>query len=349
LSLYNTYQPMPRTLSDLNSHALNYWPDKLTELALDESVIPKLIETQEKFINLLNVATADPFSWKTVLGNIRELPANLFLKHLCVLSDVGGEKLMRFKRTLPSTFPDNTMTFMWNGNFYTYNFQTLSGKKVWSNTQLKIDGENLNTATALNPMIEDIVNLLLYGGGSTANNLPSEIEEKCMIGSLIGQDEKLDIFVKQRYIWVSRITGGATSNSLGQLAEQFVVNYLKDKLPDWDFSKKRVPGISQNDRTDLSYDIVAVSPTQKICAIEVSFQVTTNSVIERKAGQASNRQRQLHDHHHRIAYIIDGAGNFQRTSAITTILQYSDCTVTLKDSELDKLVIFLQEFEDENA
>jgi len=70
--------------------------------------------------------------------------------------------------------------------------------------------------------------------------------------------------------------------------------------------------------------------------------VTTNSTIERKAGQAGARQRLLYDSGHRIAYVIDGAGNFQRRSALSTICESSDCTVSFKDDELDALVAFLK-------
>jgi hypothetical protein len=193
--------------------------------------------------------------------------------------------------------------------------------------------------------MEDIIMLVLFGSMASGYGLPKEIEEKCLIGTLIGRKGELDTFVRERYIWVSRITGGATSNSLGNLAQQYVVEYLKVKLPDWDFSKKKIPGISQNERTSTSFDIVATSPKGKFCAIEASFQVTTNSVIERKAGQAQARQQQLHTAGHKIAYIIDGAGNFQRQSALRSLCQFSDCTVTYKDSELDLLVDFLDKFE----
>ena len=93
------------------------------------------------------------------------------------------------------------------------------------------------------------------------------------------------------------------------------------------------------------YVVVAVSPSKKCCAIEVSFQVTTHRVIERKAGQAADRQRLLHNAGHKIAYVIDGAGNFQRRSAIATLCQHSDCTVTFKDAELDALIMFLKSME----
>jgi hypothetical protein len=207
-----------------------------------------------------------------------------------------------------------------------------------------VDGVGLSTPQSLTPVIEDIINLLLFGGASLTDAIPAEIEEKCTIGTLIGHKKELDTFVKQRYIWVSRITGGATANSLGNLAQKYVIEYLEERLPKWDFKKKQIQKVSQNKRTLLSYDIVAASPKGNYCAIEISFQVTTNSTIERKAGQAQARQKQLSRLGHKIAYIIDGAGNFERSSALRTICQFSDCTVTFKDSELDKLVTFLLNF-----
>lgn len=332
---------MVRKIEELEANALKFWPEKIAELERNSSIIPKLIETQDKFISLLNIADAEPFAWKKVLSTSKQLSANLFLKHLIVLSDVGGEKLMRFKKELPKIFDDDTMEFVWNEDTYTYKFQTLSGKKTWNNTHLMVDGVGLATAQKLTPVMEDIINLLLFGGAVTTDAIPVEIEEKCTIGTLIGHKRELDAFVRQRYIWVSRITGGATANSLGNLAQKYVIDYLEDKLPKWDFKKKQIEKISQNKRTLLSYDIVAASPKGNYCAIEISFQVTTNSTIERKAGQAQARQKQLSKHGHKIAYIIDGAGNFERSSALKAICQFSDCTVTFKDSELDKLVKFL--------
>jgi len=332
---------MSRKLDDLEANALKFWPDRIAEMERNSSIIPKLIETQDKFISLLNIADAEPYAWKKVLATSKQLSANLFLKHLMVLSDIGGEKLMRFKTELPKIFENDTMEFVWNGTNYSYTFQSLSGKKTWNNNHLKVDGVGLANAHPLSAVIEDIANLLLFGGAAIADNIPNDIEERCMIGTLIGHKKELDAFVRQRYIWVSRITGGATANSLGNLAQKYVVDFLQEKLPKWDFNKKQIDKISQNKRTLLSYDIVAKSPKGKFCAIEVSFQVTTNSTIERKAGQAQARQKQLSRYGHKIAYIIDGAGNFERSSALKAICQFSDCTVTFKDSELETLSKFL--------
>lgn len=331
-----------RSYSELKSQAVNFWPLELAEQEKDASIIPRLIETQEKFISLLHVADSHPHAWKEILPKTTQLPANLFLKHLMILSDIGGEKLQRFKTELPSIFEEHVMSFTWKDKHCKYAFKTLGDKTAWSNKHLAVDGSGLADALALNDMMEDVITLLVHGAASTNEELPQVIADKCIIGGLLGDKPSLDKFVRQRYIFVSRITGGATANAMGHLAQDYVKHQLQAMLPRWDFSKKTIPGVSQTGgRTDMPFDMVAEAPNGKRCAIEVSFQFTTNSTIERKAGQAQSRQRLLHKKGHYIAYVMDGAGNFERRSAISTICRYSDCTVTFCDSEITKLASFL--------
>jgi hypothetical protein len=333
-----------RTFEDFQSNGKNFWLKELIDLEKSTSIIPLLIDTQDKFISLLNISDKNPTVWKETLKNTTSLSANLFLKHLMVLSDIGGEKLMRFKTELPNMLKNNTIEFTWNSKNYEYQFKSLADSKSWNNKNLGVDGDSLITAVEINDLIEDVAMLLLFGGSALDVELPEEILDKCIIGNLLGESEELETFVRQRYIWVSRITGGATANSMGQLAQNFVIDYLKSHLPKWNFDRKDIPSISQNDgRTPMKFDIVAKSPKEKYCAIEVSFQVTTNSTIERKAGQAQARQMRLNKAGHSIAYVIDGAGNFERKSAISTILQFSDCSVTF--NEFDKLKLFLESLE----
>lgn len=192
--------------------------------------------------------------------------------------------------------------------------------------------------------------LILHGQAAISDaeakeTLPDEIRDKCMIGSLIGQSDELKKFVKERYIWVSRITGGATANAMGQMAQNYVLEALQQALPNWHFQRDgTIPGISQNQgKTETRFDVVARSSSNKYIAIEVCFQVTTNSVIERKAGQAHDRANMLRDAGHQIAYVIDGAGNFERISALQTICNNSDCTVAFSQAELYHLVQYLRE------
>ncbi|MEC4984599.1 MAG: restriction endonuclease, partial [Oscillatoria sp. PMC 1076.18] len=87
-----------------------------------------------------------------------------------------------------------------------------------------------------------------------------------------------------------------------------------------------------------------VSRQNKYVAIEISFQVTTNSVIERKAGQAKSRFEQINSAGYKIAYILDGAGNFQRENALSTLCFYSHCCVAFSQGELNVLCDFIKNY-----
>ncbi|MCV5690604.1 hypothetical protein OFN32_40980, partial [Escherichia coli] len=77
--------------------------------------------------------------------------------------------------------------------------------------------------------------------------------------------------------------------------------------------------------------------TKKCVGIEISFQVTTNSTIEGKAGLAKSRRDLLNSRGHKIAYVIDGSGNFQHSNAIKTIINHSDMTVNFSDNGINSL------------
>ena len=51
----------------------------------------------------------------------------------------------------------------------------------------------------------------------------------------------------------------------------------------------------------------------------------------------------MHENGYKIAYIIDGAGNFQRSSAITRICQHSDCTIAYRKTEFQLLGNFIRD------
>lgn len=135
---------------------------------------------------------------------------------------------------------------------------------------------------------------------------------------------------------------------MGQNAQKFVAGYLKEKLEGVGIDIRtsgRLPSVTHTDANTgrlTSFDLVATNGS-KYVAIEVSFQVTTNSVIERKAGQARARYEQIVQAGHKIAYVLDGSGNFQRQAALRVLCAYSHCTVAFSRGELDVLCQFLTE------
>jgi hypothetical protein len=238
------------------------------------------------------------------------------------------------------------MAYIWREKKYTYKFKVIHQNKRIHNNALRVDGKNLIKGAKLTDRMSDVAMLLLHGGAATNDTLPGEVKSKCMLGTLIGIPEDLERFVRQNYIRVSRQTGGAASNKLGQLAQDYVIESLKNikALNTWKFERDgNLTGVTHtDDGGETTFDVKATSPNGAQFGIEVSFQVTTNSVIERKAGQAKERQTRVHDKGHFICYVIDGAGNIDiRERAAQTICEYSDCTVALSKQDLEVLGEFL--------
>ena len=214
-----------RTLPELKAKAVRFWSREIIEREASVSILPLLLNTQDKFISVLNLSDAAPDSWKKLVDVSDEMKGNIFLKHLMVLSDLGGEALNKLP-PLEAYFPDGKMTFVWREKTYEYKFQVIHEDVPLANSALRADGKNLLKGHKLNAKMEDTVMLLLHGAASIGDTLPEDIKNKCMIGSLIGEPEELDKFVRQSYIRISRIIGGATSNKLGQIAQDYVIEVL---------------------------------------------------------------------------------------------------------------------------
>lgn len=335
------------TVSELKKTAVLYWPEEIAEKEKNGSIIPLLIKTQEQFISILKFANASPYAWIDALKLSNELYPNLFLKHLCVISDIGGENLKRYSTELPDLFIDDPLIFEFQKKQYEYKMKSLLIRKKWSNKLLGIDGDGIQQRREMDDLIKDVSILIIFGSLALSPELPIDIREKCILGDMLGKELELEQYIRQRYIWVSRQTGGAKSNSLGYLLQGYLLEVLKVYLPDWDFSSKTIDGVTERTiggRLKLaSFDIVAMAPNGLCWAIESSFQFTTNSVIERKAGQAPSRKKILKRKGHKIAYAIDGAGNFERSSALQSIIESSDCVVNFSKNDIIRLATIMKQ------
>lgn len=355
-SLIMCNQIYQRNVDDLRKLACMFWPSELSKQEAELSLIPKLIETQDQFIAILSVRVSHLDGLFQIIESC-SLPANLFLKHLLVLADFGGEMIQRLNTQFDSIFPERRLDYLWNTKSYSYSFQVLPVQGRLSNTKLGINAkkilESINykdkkvlEKSPLSLLHKDIIALLLFGGNSITEKA-AEILFKCEIGNYIGITDKLQQFIRQRYIWVSRITAGSQSNNLGKITQSFVKKYLEDNLDIPSINIKangQIPGVSHTeDNKPTAFDII-VYKNNRYVAIEVSFQVTTNSVIERKAGQAKSRFDQIQTLGYKIAYVLDGAGNFERENALKIICSYSHCTVAFSGEELGLLCSFLQKY-----
>jgi len=350
-----------KTVEELQESAVKFWPSELSREEAELSIIPILLKTQDEFISLLS-RKFDNLNDFFQAVNDASLPANLFLKHLVVLADFGGEPLKRLNKQFNSLFPRKILQYTWHGENCVYQFEALPVTGDLNNDKLGISGKKLLENQPLSQLYKDTIALILLGSNSKdlllANNSEDEkladFLEKCDISNYLGDTEKLNKFIKQRYICVSPINSGAKSNTLGQITQKFVKVYLdkhlniKDVKIKQNTSLPRVRHTDEKDNRPTSFDIV-VYKENKYVAIEVSFQVTTNSTIERKAGQAKSRYEQIKAAGYKIAYVLDGAGNFERKSALKTLCYYSHCTVAFTSSELDVLCDFLRNYFKDNS
>ena len=337
-----------KTFEELEEVASKFWPSELSEMEAELSTIPLLLKTQDQFIHILSIET-DELEKLFEIVEASSLPANLFLKHLVILADFGGEMLKRVSREFSTLFPDGELSYLWQGHSRSYRFKAVPAQR-FSNTSLRIDGKKLFHKHPLSNLQRDAIALLLFGSAySESHPGIASVLAKCELGGYLGKSAELATFIKQRYIWVSRVTGGAQSNSLGQLAQTFVATYLEEHLdlPGVRIQANgRLPGVRHTENVDgglTTFDLV-VTNGERYVAVEVCFQVTTNSVIERKAGQARSRYEQIQAAGHRIAYVLDGSGNFERESALRILCAYSHCTVAFSKSELDVLREYIQSY-----
>ncbi len=340
-----------RTLEELEHHACKWWPREVREEAQKISILQTLLDTQEKFISVLKLADKNNANQLFEILDASDFPYNLFLKHLVVLTDFGSEPLQRVNKNFADMFPTGVLEYDIGTRKQSYTFTSLPVVSVLNNKRMKIDTvENLTSGNCNKALCKDIIMLLMYGAATT-NASTRAVLFKCTPFEYLGDDGKIEDFVRKNYIRVSSIIRGKTATDLGNVAQQYVVNYLSRVLGE-NYNVKSngtIPGVTQNDGTSLTtFDVVVdrkddTSRHKKYIAIEITFQETTNSTIERKGGQARDRFEKITSTRNYIAYIIDGAGNFSRTFAVSTLCNNSHCTVAYTPEEFNLLLEFIRE------
>ncbi|MEM5480805.1 hypothetical protein WNY97_13310 [Pseudoalteromonas fuliginea] len=340
-----------RNIAEFQSNAVLHWSKEMLEKADAASALPILLETQDEFIALLKVASKTPTSWKSVLDESRSLTPSIFLKHLMVLSDLGGEALNKLT-PLSNSFDDCSINFLWNDNEYKYPFKEIGNKCSLTNSALKVDAKAVIKNRTLTNRMYDIVMLLLFGALDSKNELPKDAQDRCNIGLLLGNSDVVEQFVKENYIRVSKQLSGEKANSLGHASQTYVSKLLKDILPnDWTIQEEAsLTGVNHLDEGKLTnFDLIVKSPKEKEFGIEISFQVTTNSTIERKARESQSLHKKARAMNHKLCYVIDGAGNINvRKRAIATIFENSDCTVSMSENEIKSLAQYMLNVESSN-
>ena len=339
-----------RSIKDLEKVGSKWWPKEVRDEAMKVSILQYLLDTQEKFISLLTLADRNKPEKLFSLIDASDFEYHLFLKHLILLTDVGSEPIQRFNTSFKEIFPNGQIDFTIGKKRHSYIFVALPTKGVPNNKKMQSDTlENLEAPCRNVDLCKDLIMLLIYGAASDLKRTASVLY-KCNAYEYLGQEELIKKYVRQNYIRVSRIVGGKEATDLGNVAQSYAVRYLAEHLGE-DYNVVNagtIPGVQMDDNKEVTFDIVVdrisdVGKYKKYVGIEVSFQETSNSTIERKAREARARFQNTNNKRCYVAYIIDGAGNFSRTAAVTDLCDNSHCNVAYTPSEFDLLIEFIKE------
>ena len=339
-----------RTVKDLEQVGSKWWPKEVRDEAMKVSILQYLLDTQEKFISLLTLADRKKPEKLFALLEASGFEYHLFLKHLILLTDVGSEPIQRFNSSFDEIFPGRVLRYAVGKKQFSYEFVKLPTQAKPNNKKMQIDElDNLQQSCRDKQLSKDLIMLLIYGAASIEKRTAAVLY-KCNAYEYLGQEELIKKYVRQNYIRVSRIVGGKEATDLGNVAQSYAVSYLTEKLGDNYnvVSAGTIPGVKMDDDKDVTFDIVIDRKDdegrfKKYVGVEVSFQETSNSTIERKAREAQARFRNTQNKRCYVAYIIDGAGNFSRTAAVTDLCNNSHCNVAYTPSEFDLLIEFIKE------
>lgn len=331
-----------RTPRELEQVAVLWWPQDLRDEVAKNSPNLLLRGTFSEFKKFLQEAPSNPEDFSSFVMS-SPMGSNMLLKHLMIFNDYAGEPVQRLHAQRHSLFPNASegLSIIWNMEKYTLNIEALlSNTRALNNSILKLDGLSLAHPFEHSPLTTALANVLAYGAFSTRPQV-SEVLDRCDAAVWFGKVNELDSHLEQRYLDVNRSVGGAQSNSLGQILQRRVKAAIEERYKDFD-------EILPNGKVEINGDKITsdifIRKGERAVAIEVAFQETTNSVIERKGTDAHKRKELLNSKGIASVYVLDGIGNFHRQSAITKLCENSDCTVAFSESEFDILVDFIKKW-----
>ena len=324
-----------KLIREMREQSTWFWTGEINSEDAD-SDLKNLLDTQDAFREILE--TSSPKEVICNMLNSQEMTPKLATQHLMRASDCSAEFLDRVTSYIQKEKLNVLNVNMPNKKSFTYDIKKMNSKTKKMSTK--------NILSSENDLLYDIMTIILFG--SVIDEFRGFISfQKLDMSNIIGDKSKLNSFLMRRYLVVSRQTQGTKSVNAGTATQQFVRNKIKTFFEGKNYFSfvdgSRIPKM-EDDPHGHEVDLVCKiynGRNDVFIAIEVAFQETTNSVIERKARQASLLYEKLQRHGHYLCFVIDGGGYFARPRALEEIVQNSHKVVTLK--QLDSLCQFMDE------
>ncbi|MGE8052887.1 hypothetical protein ACQKOD_02785 [Bacillus mycoides] len=265
------------------------------------------------------------------------VPKSLILKSLMILLDVSAEIL------------DRVALYCRHNNISMLTTSTVpyALKKFGPDFNKGLSNDNIyKLANADDDFFEDVLTLMLYAYDSQEFNQFITFS-KFKLATLVGNPTALTTFYLNRTI--------ENSSQIKQMKAVVFGNSLQTNIKNQILDALRTYGVHEapaNRYIDgKQFDLVLRKPDENLtpeqwkwAIIEVAFQETTNSVIERKASQAKLIYKTLEDTNHKLIYLIDGAGFVKRNKVTSTIYENTHFTTTANPDHFNELLDFLIQY-----
>lgn len=309
------------------------------ELAREESnhLLSELKRTRPTFIAMLETSNIHNIV-SIIMDPPDPLTRSLAVKHAMIATDAGAELLDRAKDYF-AFHEISSLHIEFGEKMMGYSLRALG-------TTFKSKLSNKKIAAAKAGLLQDVCTLLVHGSRiKELKRFPSF--RTFNIGEICGKPDLISEHFAELYLLVSRQIKGVTTASSGNRPQQLVKEkfsaYFSGDVDVSPVPGNRVPGVGdeQGQQFDLVYRVKRTAGQDVFIAIEIAFQETTNSVIERKSKQARELFKIFKDRGYYLCFVVDGAGYFARPKALRDIIANSDICVTFSQSELEKLCEFV--------
>jgi len=304
-----------------------FWTTDLLPDDLYGDETERVLNTKDQFTAILRASDADEIVSDLLRADLRN---PLLLQHCMLTTDIGKETLDRLAFFLSHDGVD-TVEIDAASTTREYRIQRLA------DPDFSVANRSFDSFTEEG--FEDIFTVLCFG---SCMPLLSEYVtfRRCRLGEICGDETAIADYFADLYVLFSDQTKGRVRVKKGRAPERLVRQTLDTVTAQSDLSytsDNRVPDMPEEDE-DQEFDFVLVDDDRYV-AIEVAFQETTNSTLERKARQ-SRELFPLFEHRDcELIHVVDGAGYFERSNALRQMVEFSHLAVSL--GELDELERYL--------
>jgi len=201
--------------------------------------------------------------------------------------------------------------------------------------------KNLNNgaiAKANQKLMTDILNILCYASQSKEFS-DFYTFQNCKLALLAGNHDLLEQHLLSLIVRSNSQIKQKRAVDFGNQLEKYIKKSINPTL-----TELQINYAHDSRYNGQQFDIV-LQKNDKHAIIEIAFQETTNSVLERKGKQAKNGLfEQIDKNGDRLIFVVDGAGYFKRTRALNDLITYSHLTCNVSQSGLNQLIQFLKEY-----